>query len=55
MRIQEKVYHEQVDAKIAVNVREQVNKIDGIMKKMANNYKDLKTETRKEMALKNYM
>jgi hypothetical protein len=48
MRIQEKVYHEQVDAKIAVTVREQVNKIDGTMRQMANNYKDLEKNTRKQ-------
>jgi len=55
MRICEKNYHKEVDAKIAGEVREQVNKIDGEMKQKANQFKDLKRNTKKQEKFNEYV
>ena len=48
-------YQKTVEQTVKAEVREHVNKIDTVMKKMANKYKDLNQDTKKEEFFKEFL
>lgn len=48
-------YQNQVEQTVKAEVREHVNKIDQVMKGMANKYKDLSIQTKKEELFDEFM